>query len=142
MTEELDKENDSLTEYTEELEDEMGEMSKYIEGLEFQLEQANAELIANKVAATKDFTDTMIAGQERKEYLGSFVDKKVVMSEEEMDEAVDYAIQKGIKRRKKLCFMQFKEMFKKNPNIKNHVAAKELGVTLETIVKLKCLLAG
>ena len=46
-----------------------------------------------------------------------------------------------LKTRKKLCFMKFKDMISKNPNIKNHVAAEELGVTLETIIKLKCLLA-
>lgn len=46
------------------------------------------------------------------------------------------------KTRKKLVFIQFKDMFKKNPNIKNHVAAKELGVTEETIIRLKCMLAA
>ena len=47
-----------------------------------------------------------------------------------------------LKTRKKLCFIQFKEMLKRNPNIKNYVAAEELGVTLETIVKLRCMLQG
>lgn len=117
----LREDNDSLTEYTEELEDQAGEMFKYIEGLEFQLEEANAKLIANNV------------DRDRQDYLNSFVDKEVVMSDTEL--MVE-------KTRKKLCFMQFKDMLKKNPNIKNHVAAEELGVTLETIIKLKCLLAA
>ena len=70
---------------------------------------------------------------ERQSYLNSFKDKEVVMSEAELS---------VLRTRKKLCFMQFKDMLKKNPNIKNHVAAEELGVTLETIIKLKCLLAA
>lgn len=70
---------------------------------------------------------------ERQSYLNSFKDKEVVMSDTEL--MVE-------KTRKKLCFMQFKDMLKKNPNIKNHVAAEELGVTLETIIRLKCLIAA
>ena len=70
---------------------------------------------------------------ERQNYLNSFKDKEVVMSEAELS---------VLRTRKKLCFMQFKDMLKKNPNIKNHVAAKELGVTEETIIKLKCMLQG
>ena len=50
-------------------------------------------------------------------------------------------VEASVARTKKtLVFIQFKEMYKKNPNIKNHVAAEELGVTLETIIKLKCML--
>ena len=80
---------------------------------------------------------------ERQSYLNSFKDKEVVMSKNELvDESVEHAIEEGIKRRKKLCFMAFKDMLKKNPNVKNHVAAEELGVTLETIIKLKCIVAG
>ena len=160
IVEDLEEENDSLTEYTEELEDEAGEMFKYIQALEFQLEEANAELIANKVAATKDFTDTMIAGQERAKYLNSFLDKKVVMSEEEINdwntycdanpiseqqvinEAVDYAIQKNKESGNKYAYNAFKEVIKINPSISNDEAASALGVSCNHIIVYRCMLAA
>ena len=160
MVENLDEENDSLIEYTEELEDEAGEMFKYIESLEFQLEQANAELIANKVSAAKDFTDTMIAGQEREGYLNSFLDKKVVMSEEEINdfntycdanpiseqqvinEAADYAIQKCKRSGKKGEFNAFRELIKIYPTISNEEAASALRVSCNHIIAYKCMLVG
>jgi len=55
---------------------------------------------------------------------------------------IEEAEESAMRTKKKLCFIQFKDMLKKNPNIKNHVAAKELGVTEETIIKLKCMLQG
>ena len=119
--ENLKEDNDYLTEEIEELEDQAGEMYKHIRRLEEALEEANAKLTANKVAA------------DREAYLNSFVDKEVVMSDTELS---------ALRTRKKLTFIAFKEMLKKNPNVKNHVAAKELGVTLETIIKLKCMLAA
>jgi chromosome segregation ATPase len=118
---ELKEDNDYLTEEVEELEDQAGEMYKHIRSLEEALEEANAKLTANKVVA------------DRQDYLNSFVDKEVVMSDTEIS---------ILRTRKKLTFIAFKEMLKKNPNVKNHVAAKELGVTLETIIKLKCMLAA
>ena len=118
---ELKEDNDYLTEEVEELEDQAGEMYKHIRSLEEALEEANAKLTANKVVA------------DRQDYLNSFADKEVVMSDTEIS---------ILRTRKKLTFIAFKEMLKKNPNVKNHVAAKELGVTLETIIKLKCMLAA
>lgn len=149
----LDKENDNLTEYTEELEDEAGEMFKYIEGLEFQLDQANAELTEMKTLAKKDFVDSMTDGQVSLDKKVSMSDKdindwntycnaKPISKQQLIDEAIDDAIQESIKTRKKLTFMKFKEMLKKNPDISSHAAAEELGVTLETIIKLKCMLAA
>ena len=132
----------------------------YIESLEFQLEQANAELIANKVSAAKDFTDTMIAGQEREGYLNSFLDKKVVMSEEEINdwntycdanpiseqqvinEAADYAIQKCKRSGKKGEFNAFRELIKIYPTISNEEAASALRVSCNHIIAYKCMLVG
>ena len=103
----LEEDNEELNDLLQEKQDEITEWHRYARDLEDKLD--------------------------RIDYLNSFADKEVVMSEAELS---------ILKTRKKLCFIQFKEMLKKNPNVKNHVAAAELGVTLETIVKLRCMLIG
>tara|TARA_R110000744_G_scaffold160137_1_gene276413 strand:+ start:321 stop:833 length:513 start_codon:yes stop_codon:yes gene_type:complete len=103
----LEEDNEELNDLLQEKQDEITEWRRYARELEDKLD--------------------------RIDYLNSFKDKEVVMSEAELS---------ILKTRKKLCFMKFKEMISKNPNVKNHVAAEELGVTLETIVKLKCMLIG
>ena len=130
----MDRTLEKIEESIEQLEDELEDIySKKT------LEQENEDLISlleeqrDEIDDWYDYAKELEDKLERQSYLNSFKDKEVVMSEAELS---------VLRTRKKLCFMQFKDMLKKNPNIKNHVAAEELGVTLETIIKLKCLLAA
>ena len=130
----MDRTLEKIEESIEQLEDELEDIYS-----RKTLEQENEELVAlleekqYEIDDWHDYADVLEDKLERQNYLNSFKDKEVVMSEAELS---------VLRTRKKLCFMQFKDMLKKNPNIKNHVAAKELGVTEETIIKLKCMLQG
>ena len=130
----MDRTLEKIEESIEQLEDELEDIySKKT------LEQENEDLISlleeqrDEIDDWYDYAKELEDKLERQSYLSSFKDKEVVMSEAELS---------VLRTRKKLCFVQFKDMLKKNPNIKNHVAAEELGVTLETIIKLKCMLQG
>ena len=104
--------------------DDLTDWCKYSRELEKDLESARVEILELKAAASKDFSDAMIAGQDSKDY----------------DSLEDELKQSILRTRKSLVFMEFKKMYKKNPSISNSVVAEALGVSLETIIRLKCIM--
>jgi chromosome segregation ATPase len=135
IVEDQDKTNTKLIGQISILTNDARDFVEDIEALEDDNEELN-DLLQEKqdeITEWRRYARELEDKLERQSYLNSFKDKEVVMSDTEL--MVE-------KTRRKLCFIQFKDMLKKNPNIKNHVAAEELGVTLETIIKLKCLLAA
>ena len=86
--------------------DELTDMFKLAERLDKDLESARVEIIELKAAASKDFTETMIAGQQ-----------------EDKDNS----------------YNEYIDLWYNNMSISNHKAAYILGVSVEDIIKYKCM---